>query len=273
MTTPAKTADASDDDAADLALMVEAAREAGEIAMRHFRRKPGISWKGDSSPVTEADLAIDAMLHSRLTAARKDYGWLSEERADDGSRHAAVRCFIIDPIDGTRAFIDETDEWGVSIGLVQGGRPVAGVFHCPARGHTYAARRGGGATRNGVTLSADGREASDVLHIAAPRSISAAIAAAAGRDVRHSHYVPSLALRLALVAEGVLDATLVKPKAAFWDVAAADLILEEAGAALLLPDGSPVDYGARSAKLPAMAAGRGLLLEAMLPVVRTMAIG
>lgn len=90
----------------DLILITDAAREAGRIAIKYFRRDPEVWWKDGKSPVSEADLAVDRFLRERLLAARPSYGWLSEETAASPERLSAERVFIVDPIDGTRAFID-----------------------------------------------------------------------------------------------------------------------------------------------------------------------
>ncbi|MCU0830516.1 MAG: 3'(2'),5'-bisphosphate nucleotidase CysQ [Rhizobiaceae bacterium] len=256
--------------AEDLALIAGIVAEAAALSLTFFRRKPGISWKGDSSPVTEADLAIDALLHDRLLAARPDYGWLSEERAEDGSRLTAMRSFVVDPIDGTRAFIAETDEWCISVGLVESGVPIAGVLHCPSNGQVYAAARGGGASVSGnpvaVPPGASGRP-----RIAASPAIARRLAAVFPAFERMPPAL-SLALRLAHVATGTLDATLVRPRAALWDVAAADIILREAGGALCDFSGHAVDYAAQSPLLDAMLAARQPLHARLLAVVPAMPI-
>lgn len=257
----------------DLDLILDAAKQAAVIAMEFFRRAPEITIKGDASPVTEADLAIDAFLHDFLRVHRPDYGWLSEERADDGSRHNAARSFVVDPIDGTRAFIAETDEWCISIGLVEAGKPIAGVLHCPASNTMYHAVTGQGAFRNGALLSKTQASANSALRIAGPKPLIRAFQEHSRLDIKPMPYVPSLALRLAMVADGSLDATLVKSKSAFWDIAAADLIVSESGAQLLTEAGSPVDYAAASPRLGAMLAARNNLIEPLLAVVRSTAMG
>ncbi|MGM0586303.1 MAG: inositol monophosphatase family protein, partial [Pseudomonadota bacterium] len=142
-------------DAEDLALLVEAADAAGEIALRHFRSGPE-SWEksGGLGPVSEADLEVDRMLRAELLAARPGYGWLSEETADEGERRAgrlaAERIFVADPIDGTRAFLKGEETWGHALAVVQGGEVRAGVMRLPARGVLYVAAKGGGATRDGA---------------------------------------------------------------------------------------------------------------------------
>ena len=139
----------------DLALLEAAAREAGELALGYFGRPGAVREKpGGHGPVTEADLAVDAMLRERLLAARPDYGWLSEESEDDPARLGASRLFVVDPIDGTRAFVAGQRFWAHSLAVVAAGEAVAGVVHLPMLGRTYAAVRGGGARLNGAPIAA-----------------------------------------------------------------------------------------------------------------------
>ena len=126
-------ADSSLLSAADVPLLVDAARAAGEIALSFFRRDPKVYTKTDQSPVTEADLAVDAYLRETLQAARPDHGWLSEETADTADRLSRRRVFVVDPIDGTRAFIRGEDSWSVSLAVVEDGIAVAGA-HADRRG-------------------------------------------------------------------------------------------------------------------------------------------
>jgi myo-inositol-1(or 4)-monophosphatase len=257
----------------DLNLILDAAKQAAVIAMTYFRRSPEITIKVDASPVTEADLALDIFLHDFLRAARPDYGWLSEEREDDGSRHKTPRSFVVDPIDGTRAFIAENAEWCISIGLVEAGRPVVGVLHCPVNGTVYSAVRGQGAYKNDIALPLQSKAPHDELRVAGPKPLIRSLQADGALTVKSMPYVPSLALRLAMVADNSLDATLVKPTSAFWDIAAADLIVSEASAQLLNVDGSLVDYLAASPRLGLMLAARNNLVEPLLTVVRSRAMG
>ena len=249
----------------DLDLLRGLARQAGSVAMRHFGRSPDVSWKGDSSPVTEADLAIDGFFHDAFRQARPDYGWLSEERPDDGSRRTADRTLILDPIDGTRAFIAETDQWCVSAGLVEDGQPVAGVLYAPASGTEYSAIVGQGAWCNGVRLALGGRPSRERPVYAGPGVALRRLASHVPPFAIHD-YVPSLALRLAYVADARIDATLIRPNAAWWDMVAADLIVREAGGVVLDFDGSPPVYSGSSVTFGAMMAANavdGALLKAV----------
>ena len=215
---------------ADLSLIVQAAEDAGQIALAHWRGAFR-HWEKDAGagPVSEADLAVNAALERVLRAARPGYGWLSEESAEDPRRAGAARVFVIDPIDGTRAFIAGEEGWAVAVAVVENGQPVAGVVHQPARGVTYAAMVGQPATRDGQPIRA--REAR--LEGAQVLTAKAALDPAfwRGRQVpkiRRS-FRPSLAWRLCLVAEGRFDAVLSMRPVWEWDSAAASLVARQAG--------------------------------------------
>ncbi|WP_292327919.1 3'(2'),5'-bisphosphate nucleotidase CysQ, partial [Mesorhizobium sp.] len=147
----------------DLALLREAAREAGTIAMRYFGQNPQVWMKGGTSPVSEADHAADAYLRETLLKARPNYGWLSEETADDHARLSARRTFVVDPIDGTRGFLDGLHSWCVSVAVVEDGRSLAGVLECPAKRETYWALPGEGAFLNGKRIQV--RQLGDTVEI------------------------------------------------------------------------------------------------------------
>lgn len=251
--------------AADLALIGEAAREAGEIAMRYFRSDPEVWMKNGSSPVSEADIAVDTFLRQSLTAARPDYGWLSEETVDTPERLATRRTFVVDPIDGTRAFIDGRDIWCVSIAVVEDGLPLAGVLECPVRREFYQAGATGKALLNGRPIAVSAEKTSP-LRVAGPKSMLR-IAPASMRAGPDIPYIPSLAYRIAMVATGALDATFVKPHSHDWDLAAADLILRRAGGGLIERNGTPPRYGGSDPRHGALAAGSGALLATMQTVI------
>ena len=150
----------------DLALLEQAAHEAGDIALRYWRRDPQVWDKADGAgPVTEADLAVNAHLERLLRSARPDYGWLSEESPDDPARLTAGHCFIIDPIDGTRAFIDGHNGFSHSLAIARGHDIIAAVVHLPAQELTYAAQEHGPALLNGAPIQAShhGFDGADVL--------------------------------------------------------------------------------------------------------------
>ncbi len=218
--------------------------EAGAMALSQFRlgqQTTAKVWsKAGGSPVTEADVTVDTFLKIRLSELMPDAAWLSEETADDHVRLGARHVWVVDPIDGTRAFMAGLPDWAVCAALLENDRPVLGVVHAPAHGATYAALEGSGATRNGVALavSLDGNLAG--ARIAGPRPMQDALERLQPHVLAAK--IPSLALRLAYVADGQIDAGLVSPDSRDWDLAAADLILSEAGGLVTGTDGNRLVY-------------------------------
>ncbi len=242
--------------AEDLELLREAAFRAGEIAMGYFRRDPQVWYKHGNSPVSEADYAADRCLEERLSGARRDYGWVSEEmRTPESPASVRHRVFVVDPIDGTRAFLRGEDVWCVSVAVLEAGVPVAGVIHVPARGETFEATADGPALLNGAACRVGTASSAGSLKLSLPDSMRKTIARTHGDSVEALAAVPSLAYRLALVASGRLDGTIVRPRANDWDVAAADLILERAGGRFEDVDGRRWRYGEDAAAHKVMVAG------------------
>ncbi|MEO5758843.1 MAG: 3'(2'),5'-bisphosphate nucleotidase CysQ [Mesorhizobium sp.] len=251
--------------AQDLSLLRDAASEAGVIAMRYFGNSPQVWMKGGTSPVSEADHAADAYLHKTLLAARPDYGWLSEETVDDPVRLSARRTFVVDPIDGTRGFLEGLRTWCVSVAVVENGRTLAGVLECPAMEETYWAVPGEGAFRNGKRIAV--RQLAEFAEISGPKQLIDRLPAHWQSRLKRGAHIPSLAYRLAMVASGALDATFVKPNAHDWDVAAADLILREAGGQLVDQQGRTPLYAGEVIRHGALAAGSGELLGVIASVI------
>lgn len=227
----------------DLELLIGAAQEAGEIALRFWRKHPK-SWdKPDGAgPVTEADIAVNDALGARLRKARPDHGWLSEESPDDPVRLSARACFIVDPIDGTRAFMNGEDSFAIALGLAEAGRMLAGVVFLPALGRLYSAHRETTATLNGVPLrpsEASDPQGANVLTTAP--NMAAAHWPGGVPDLKRS-FRPSLAYRICLVAEGRFDAMITFRPAWEWDIAAASLIAERAGAVVTDAAGAPLRF-------------------------------
>jgi len=216
-------------------------REAGALALSKFGA-PLRNWtKGKDSPVCEADIAVNDLLRERLMGAMPDYGWLSEESADDPRRLAARRVWVVDPIDGTRGFIAGRSDWAVSAALVEDGRPVAAALFAPATDEMFRAVAGEGATRNGQPIRAKAGATLAGARVAGPpRRLEHLAAIAPGIETVPKIF--SLALRLAAVATGALDVALAGPNSHDWDLAAADLLVHEAGGALTSIRGEPPTY-------------------------------
>ncbi len=221
--------------------LVQAVAEAGELARSMLR--PGMrTWtKGNASPVTEADIAVDALLRERLQALAPDHGWLSEETADTPERLARRRVWVVDPIDGTRSFIRGLPDWAIAVALVEDGRPVAAALYAPASEEMFSASAGRGATRNGVLICASAAGSLSGARIAGPRS-SLERLSQTGLALRVQPRIHSLALRIARVASGEVDVSLAAAHSHDWDLAAADLLVHEAGGRLTTYDGAKPVY-------------------------------
>ncbi|MEN3794124.1 3'(2'),5'-bisphosphate nucleotidase CysQ [Fulvimarina sp. MAC3] len=231
---------------AELDLLENAAREAGRVAMSYFRKDPEIWWKENNSPVSEGDYAVDRYLKETLLGARAHYGWVSEESVVEGDAPAdrEDRFFVVDPIDGTRAYLRGEATWCVSIALISGDRPIAGAIYAPVSDEMFTATRSGAACLDGGRLM-NGDEAKTRLSIGMPDSFRKAysrLERSGERPVDPERGAPSLAYRLCQVAAGRIDATLIRPRANDWDVAAGDLLLEKANGALATEGGGPILY-------------------------------
>lgn len=253
--------------AADLALLQEAAMGAGEIAAQHFGR--GVrSWeKGDGQgPVTDADLAVNDFLRKRLTGARPAYGWMSEESnpLGDLARLKTAATFVVDPIDGTRAFIDGQKSFAHALAVVIDGKPVAAVVHLPLLHLTYMATTGQGAFLNGRPLRVSDRATLTGARVLANRPAFEPQHWPGGVPDVERHFRPSLAWRLALVGEGAFDALITLRDAWDWDIAAAALIAAEAGARISDRDGTPLRFNRAEARNSGVLAAPPLLHETLI---------
>src|SRR6201990_2238321 len=152
----------------DAELLKDTVREAGALALSLFRTELKNWTKGASSPVSEADIAVNDLLEKRLRSATPDYGWVSEESADDPSRLGKQLVWIVDPIDGTRGYLAGKEDWCVSVALVEDASPVlAGVF-VPASDEFFFAMRGQGASLNDIPVRAAAGTELDFSRVAGP---------------------------------------------------------------------------------------------------------
>ncbi|MEP1355604.1 MAG: 3'(2'),5'-bisphosphate nucleotidase CysQ [Tateyamaria sp.] len=229
--------------AADLPLLVDAARMAGRVATS-FVGPSARRWDkpGDAGPVTEADLAVNDMLMSTLRTARPDYGWLSEETEDSEARLGQDTVFIIDPIDGTRNFVEGGRTWAISIAVAHAGEVTAAAIFLPMHDKLYAAGLGAGATLNGTPIRASSAPmSSDSTVLAARPSFDEKNWIGPTPDMER-HYRPSLAYRLALVGEGRFDGMLTLRPTWEWDIAAGALIVAQAGGKISDREGVPLQF-------------------------------
>jgi myo-inositol-1(or 4)-monophosphatase len=223
------------------ARMAGSVRDAGALALSMFGR-PIHTWtKFESSPVSDADIAVDRLLHERLANEDSSIAWLSEESVDDPHRLDARYLWIVDPIDGTRAYLAGSPDWSVSVALVENGRPVAACLYAPVSDQFFMAIAGQGATCNSAPIAVTAGATLDRLRIAGPRKLVERLIA---QEPSFSAMprVRSLALRMVQVAQGHCDVAIAGPNSHDWDLAAADLLVHEAGGVLAPVGGGSVIY-------------------------------
>jgi len=242
----------------DLDLLIATAKASGEIANRYFQDDPQIWDKGGGAgPVTEADLAVNEHMAHALGRAQPDYGWLSEETEDDTSRLNTQRQFVVDPIDGTRAFIEGARDWAHALAVIEGGQTISAVVYLPQRDLLFSASRGGGAFLNGKPIHVS---ACDTLSGATVLSNKASFAdkhwanGAAPIGITR-HFRSSLAYRLCLVAQGRFDAMMTLRPSWEWDIAAGALIVSEANGDVTDQNGAPLRFNNAHPQVNGVVAG------------------
>ena len=235
------------------------ARKTAQSAFRHWTKGE------DRSPVTEADIAVNDLLHQQLTALCPGAGWLSEETAEIPS--STTLMWIVDPIDGTRAFISGRADWSISVALVEDGRPLVAALYAPVSEEIFLAARGTGATLNGTPIKANEGDGLRGAKIAGPKRYLDRFSNLAEGTLAQPK-VHSLALRLARVAQGALDAAFASRGSHDWDLAAADLLVHEAGGALTDFTGRPLKYSGSQAVHGALIAAGQPRHDALIVLVR-----
>jgi myo-inositol-1(or 4)-monophosphatase len=225
-------------------LLKDTVREAGALALSMFGAELKNWTKGASSPVSEADIAVNDLLERRLRSATPEYGWLSEESADDAERLDKRLVWIVDPIDGTRGYLAGREDWCVSVALVEDGAPVLAAVFAPASREFFFAARGRGAARNDAPISATSGAELVFSRIAGPKPLVERLNSSPGEIALHPR-IASLALRLCRVAQGELDAAFAGGQSRDWDLAAANLIVQEANGNMTSISGDRIMYNRR----------------------------
>lgn len=227
--------------ARDRGLLIETVREAGALALSMFRTDLRNWTKGASSPVSEADIAVNDLIERRLRSATPGHGWLSEESADDPERLGKRLVWIVDPIDGTRGYLGGREDWCVSVALVEAGAPLLAAVYAPATDEFLFAERGQGATCNGAPIHATSGVDLDFARVAGPKPLVERLDRSK-KDVELYPRIASLALRLCRVADGRIDAAFAGGQSRDWDLAAADLIVQEANGRMTSLSGEAIRY-------------------------------
>jgi len=244
-------------------------REAGEIA-RATARRPFKQWtKGeDRSPVTDADIAVNEILHERLPTLVHGAGWLSEESQDPPPDRAFPLVWIVDPIDGTRAYISGRADWTISVALVEHGRPLIAALYAPVTDEMFLVSRGHGATLNGASIRTTSGKMLGGAKVAGPKRYLDRLSGFTQGGLSPQPKIHSLALRIARVAQGELDAALASDGSHDWDLAGADLLVHEAGGALTDFAGRPLTYNAARSSHGALIAAGTARHDALIDLVR-----
>lgn len=222
---------------------IAAVREAGDLALAQWREGMAPTakvWeKVKGQPVCDADLAVDALLKARLSALDPAIGWLSEETVDNSARLQAERLWLVDPIDGTRDYVRGRSGWCVSVALVEKNDIAFAALYAPVSRQLWIAHRGEGATCNGARLAASVRTEFSGARVptdALPK---------VDRDLAVVHKPNSIAMRMTMVACDRADLVATLRWGNEWDIAAAHLISEEAGAVVTNAVGEPIRYNKR----------------------------
>jgi myo-inositol-1(or 4)-monophosphatase len=247
----------------------EAALSAGEILEHHFRERGfEIDQKGKDNPVTTADFDADAEIKRLLRGPFPDYGWLSEETADNSDRLSCQRVWIVDPLDGTKEFIKGIPEFVIAIALAEEGIPVLGVTYNPIKREMFWSTRGHGCFMD-----------SEPVHVTLTPSLENATVLASRSETSRGEWkayegrvrvnpIGSVAYKLALVAAGRADATFTRTPKNEWDIASGAALIMEAGGRITDIDGSEMRFNKPSVKLKGFVASNSLLhdeIERLVP--------
>ncbi|HYC16388.1 MAG TPA: 3'(2'),5'-bisphosphate nucleotidase CysQ [Pseudolabrys sp.] len=243
-------------------------REAGELA-RATARGPLKQWtKGtDRSPVTEGDIAVNELLRERLLVLAPAAAWISEESEPSTSGRAGPLAWIVDPIDGTRAYVSGRSDWTISVALIQSGRPLVAALYAPVTDEMFLVSQDGGATLNGTPIRANPGDSLNGARLAGPKRYLDRLSGLTP-EILIQPKVHSLALRIARVAQGTLDAVLASGGSHDWDLAAADLLVHEAGGVLTDFVGRPLRYNEPQSAHGALIAAGFARHSALIELVR-----
>jgi myo-inositol-1(or 4)-monophosphatase len=252
----------------ELAVAVEAATAGGAAVRRWYDGKYTVSEKGHDSPVTEADVEANQRIQAVISAAFPDDGWLSEETRDSEERLHKRRVWVVDPLDGTKEFIQRIPEFSVCIALVEDSQPVVGVIYNPVCNELFTAAKGGGVRLNDAAV-----QVSKTAAVATARFLASRSEAKRGewdefRDRLTFELTGSVAYKLALIAAGRGDATFSLTPKNEWDICAGAALITEAGGCITDRYDRPLRFNNRDTLLPGIIASNGHLHRGILDLLR-----
>src|SRR6516165_4565082 len=262
----------------ELNLAREAALSAGEILERYFRERGfEIDQKGKDNPVTTADFDADSEIKSLLRAPFPEYGWLSEETADNSERLSCRRVWIVDPLDGTKEFIKGIPEFVIAIALAEDSHPILGVTYNPIKREMFWCAQGGGCYMESDTAFPGApldqpESGARRVHVTPTPSLEHATVLASRSETSRGEWksyegklrvnpIGSVAYKLALVAAGRADATFTRTPKSEWDIASGAALIVEAGGRITDIDGSEMLFNKPSVKLKGFVASNAVLHE------------
>ena len=247
----------------DLKLAINASLKAGEIIMQYYCDDYEIKEKGYHNPVTTADKEADSYLKSTLMSARPQYGWLSEETVDSKNRLNKEKVWIVDPLDGTKEFIEGVPQFVVSIALVEKGIPIIGVLHNPVTKETFHAANGGGAYLDQDQYRCSIKDSTRDMVILNSRSETRrGLWEPYKKHFKELRPIGSVAYKMGLTAIGKADifATL-RPKNE-WDICAGTCLINEAGGKVINLNGKDITFNNQKTLIePGLIAGYNLSVE------------
>src|SRR5882757_2580127 len=251
----------------ELKLAKKAAREAGEILRSYWKREGyHIGSKGHDNPVTQADLEADAAIKKALRDPFPSYGWLSEETVDNDARLKCRRVWIVDPLDGTKEFINGIPEFSVAIALVEDGVPILGVTYNPIKREMYWAARGTGCHLNTRRVRVTRTRTLKGATVLASRSETARGEWQVFHGLLKVSPTGSVAYKLAMVAAGKGDATFTRSPKSEWDIASGAALIMEAGGVITDIKGREIRFNQPTVKLEGLIADNRILHRALVKV-------
>ncbi len=251
---------------------VAAAQAAGTVIRAVYETKYRVDYKHNDSPVTVADRQANHRIHQIVHHAFPHDGWLSEETTDSPDRLSKRRVWVVDPLDGTREFIDKIPEFAVSIGLVEDGRPLLGVIYYPALDELLWAARDQGAWRRTGDTGDTRLRVSLTERLAEATVLSSRSETKRGewrpfQSLFHARPAGGMAHKLAAIAKGEADATFTLVPKNEWDLCAGAMLIEEAGGLLTTLSGKPVVFNQATTLLQGLVASNRLLHPQLMAVV------
>ena len=247
----------------DLKLAIDASFKAGEIIMQYYCDDYEIKEKGYHNPVTTADNEADSYLKSTLMSARPQYGWLSEETVDSKSRLSKERVWIVDPLDGTKEFIEGVPQFVVSIALVEKGTPIIGVLHNPVTKETFHAVKGKGTYLDGNVYRCSIKDSTtDMLILNSRSETRKGLWEPYKQYFKELKPIGSVAYKMGLTATGKADIFVTLRPKNEWDVCAGTCLINEAGGKVIDLNGKELTFNNQKTLIePGLIAGYNLSVE------------